>query len=213
VTSDVVADWTSATFTAGNFFLASNLSVLATGSLALSAATWTDITPLTAAVTSGVNNLIVFVWTDATAAQNVTLDFAAMALRPGSVAVPFIPPPVAADVARCQRLYCKTFALATAAAEGLGAGSSNHLRSYGIPGTNGEPYAIWRFPVSMRATPSVSLFCPRSGGTTGQWTNNSGEGSNARALSPTSDGVIVDNGGTALGPGTYEIGAVADARL
>lgn len=214
VTSDVVADWTSATFTAGNFFLASNLSVLATGSLALSAATWTDITPLTAAVTSGVNNLVVFVWTDATAAQNVTLDFTAMALRPGSVAVPFIAEPFAIDVMRCQRLYEKTFALETAPAEGVGLAGGHDLSALGFDSSL-EPVANWVFKVEKRATPAVSLFNPRAAGTDAQWDSNSASLGAARALSPTTSHVQIDNTGTAPSgvSARYYICAVADARL
>lgn len=74
-TKDVVADWTSGTFTAGNFFLASNVAVYATGSIALAANTLTDVS-LLATLGSTFNNLYVMVWTDATAAQNVTLDIA-----------------------------------------------------------------------------------------------------------------------------------------
>ncbi len=85
VTSDVVNDWTSGTYTAGNFFIASNLTVRAIGSITPSAATLTDLGALTATLGSTFTNLIVVIWTEGTAAQNVTLD-GALQFEPGAVA-------------------------------------------------------------------------------------------------------------------------------
>jgi hypothetical protein len=52
VTSDVVNSWTNATFTAGNFFNSTTLSVLGVGAVTPSAATWTSLTALTASLGS-----------------------------------------------------------------------------------------------------------------------------------------------------------------
>lgn len=213
VTSDIVNDWTTTTLTTGNFFLGSNLVIAGQGSIDVSAATWADITPLVVTPSAACNNLMVFFWTDTAQAQNVTLDFANTALREGAVALPFVAPTVQSEIARAQRSFCKSFQQSTAPAAALGAGSSEHFRFYCPSGVNSEPFYNWRFPVPMRIVPTVALFCPRAGGTAGQWTNNSAEGSNARALSPTTDGVIIDNGGVVPGTGTFEIGATADARL
>lgn len=89
VTSDVISDWTSGTYTAGNFFLGANLTVTATGSTALTANTLTNITALTGTLGSSVNNLIVLFWTDSPQAQNVTLDIGKAQLEPGSTATAF----------------------------------------------------------------------------------------------------------------------------
>ena len=88
VTSDVVLSWTSGTFTAGNFFLASNLTVTATGSTALTANTATAVS-LTGTLGSSHNNILVFFWTDSTQAQNVTLDISECQLENGSTATHF----------------------------------------------------------------------------------------------------------------------------
>lgn len=88
VTRDVVNDWTSSTYTAGNFFISSNLTVRAVGSLTPSAATLTDFR-LSATLGSTLNNLILFIWTEGTAAQNSTLDFACQ-LKRGSVVHPCV---------------------------------------------------------------------------------------------------------------------------
>jgi hypothetical protein len=73
VTTDVVNDWTSGTYTAGNFFNSTTLTVTSVGSITPSASTFTEF-KLTATLGSSANNVIVFMWTEGTAAQNSTLD-------------------------------------------------------------------------------------------------------------------------------------------
>ena len=101
VTSDVVNNWTSGTYTAGNFFVSTTTNVLAVGSTALTANTWADITIATATCGSSMNNLIVFFWTEATVAQNVTLDLAKRKLAPGAVQTPFYPRAIEVELAQC----------------------------------------------------------------------------------------------------------------
>lgn len=73
--SDVVNSWTNGTFTAGQFFNSTTLTVTQVGTITPSAATVTDFL-LTTTLGSSVNNVIVLIWTEGTAAQNVTLDVA-----------------------------------------------------------------------------------------------------------------------------------------
>lgn len=118
VTSDVVNDWTSGTYTAGNFFLAANLTVTAVGSITPTANTWTAITPLKGTAGSSLNNWIVFVWTEGTAAQNVTLDVGLVQLAPGSIATPFEYCTMEKDVDDCQR-YLPGFFVETVSTRGV----------------------------------------------------------------------------------------------
>lgn len=85
---DVVNDWTSGTYTAGNFFISTTTTVRAVGTITPSAATVTDFR-LTATLGSTLNNLILFVWTEGTAAQNSTLDIAVQ-LKRGAVVHPCV---------------------------------------------------------------------------------------------------------------------------
>lgn len=106
VTSDVVANWSSATYTAGNFFLGSNLTVAAVGTITPSANTVTDFS-LTATISAACNNLIVILWTEATAAQSVTLDMV-WGLVEGNASAetwPFGPRHPQQELALCQRYY------------------------------------------------------------------------------------------------------------
>lgn len=106
VTSDVVNDWTSGTYTAGNFFLGSNLTVTAVGSLALTANTLTDFL-LKTTLGGATNNVIVLMWTEATAAQNVTLDLAWELIRGDHTGrtYPLAPREYGHELALCQRFY------------------------------------------------------------------------------------------------------------
>lgn len=101
VTSDVVNDWTNSTFTAGNFFNSTTLTVRAVGTLTPSAATLTDWR-VSAMLGSSFNNLIVMIWTEGTAAQNSTLDFVAQFKR-GFVVAPYAFRGHAEELFLCQR--------------------------------------------------------------------------------------------------------------
>lgn len=102
VTSDVVLDWTSTTYTPNNFFINTTPFVVAVGSITPAANTWTDITAITGTVDTSANNLIVFIWTEGTAAQNVTLDHI-LKLERGSTATPIRESNIADEVIRCRR--------------------------------------------------------------------------------------------------------------
>lgn len=108
VTSDIVLDWASGTYTAGNFFLAANVTVAAVGSLAIAAATPTTLASITAAISGSCNNIIVFIWTQDTAAQNVTVDIAKMQLAIGSTAPTYQPRCYGEELRYCQR-HCWKF--------------------------------------------------------------------------------------------------------
>ena len=104
-TSDVVNDWTSASYTAGGFFNSTTLAVAAVGSVTPSAASWTSIPALTATVSGSMNNLIVMFWTGAAQAQNVTLDIARAQLEPGVAATEFERLQADRVLAACQRRF------------------------------------------------------------------------------------------------------------
>jgi len=143
VTSDVVNNWTSGTYTASNFFLASSLTVTAVGSITPSANTWTTLTALNGTVSSSCNNLIVMIWTEATAAQNVTLDIARVQLEQGSNATPFEWRGITNELAFCQRYYRN---------DGM-------THAHYVPAPNSSFASTYpvTFSVTMRTTPSFSF--------------------------------------------------------
>lgn len=145
VTSDVVNDWTSGTYTAGNFFLAANLTVTSVSSaIASTGSLATGV--ITATVGSSCNNLIIFAWTEGTAAQNVTLDLA-IDVKVGtysSSAFPFSARSVGQELALCQRYYHRIFPAAV----------NSPLQPSATSQTSTAAQSVYAFPVQMRVAPS-----------------------------------------------------------
>src|SRR3990167_3035888 len=112
VTSDVVNDWTSVTYTAGNFFLAANLTVTAVGSQSITTS-WTTCS-LTGTLGASTNNIIVFAWTEGTAAQNVTVEISECIGIAGSMEPEWMATPQSYDLVLCQHFYEKSYELAVA---------------------------------------------------------------------------------------------------
>lgn len=152
-TSDVVASWTNGAFTAGNFFLGSNLTVAAVGTITPAANTLTDWS-LTANISGSCNNLIVMMWTEGTAAQNVTLDMA-WGLVVGDASTETWPYDVRSpqqEIALCQRHFVRyPNSLRIRAA-----GYSANARVFG---------QTWMFPVKMRIAPAMAASNVSYGGT------------------------------------------------
>lgn len=105
VTSDVVNDWTSGTYTAGNFFIAANLTVSGTTQQALTANTLTDGSTVTVTLGSSFNNLIVFAWTESTVAQNVTFDLGKAQIERGDSASIFETNSYGSELILCSRYF------------------------------------------------------------------------------------------------------------
>lgn len=163
VTSDVVNDWTSGTYTAGNFFLASNLTVAAVGSISPSSATWTSVA-IAANISASCNNLIVFVWTEGTAAQNLQLDLTRCGLYDGALARSWLPPTPAVQREQCQRFFEKTYAIDVAPATATTAGIQDfYTRKEIAASTSGGIAQTFPFQAPKRIIPTVVLYNPTSG--------------------------------------------------
>lgn len=150
VTSNVVNDWTSATYTPGNFFSATNLTVSGVIQQTLAANTLTDGTPITVTLGSSFTNLIVFVWTESAVAQNVSLDLARVQLEAASTATSFVYRPRTIESQLCYRYYYA-----------LGGGP---LGFAGMASSTTFAYCPIVFPVPMRTGAALN-----AGGTAGSY--------------------------------------------
>lgn len=139
VAHDVVNNWASGTFTAGNFFVGSNVTVVATGSV--SATTSFAAASVTGTVSSSCNNLIVFVWSDSAMSTSETITVAECGLYDGTNARDWLPRFFAEELALCQRYLYKR----ADGAIGIALNADN-MYSRGLE----------RFPTTMRAAPTVS---------------------------------------------------------
>ena len=159
ITKNLVNNWTSGTFTTGNFFTSTSTTVVVTGSIALTANTLTDITPITGTVSSSMNNLAVFYWTDSAQAQNVTLDVAKVKLEPGALPTPFVARGWEQELQAAQRYFEKSYDYATAIASVAGGGSAWIFSSSSATQAGVTVY----FKTRKRASPTMTGYSPNSG--------------------------------------------------
>lgn len=105
-TKDWVNDWTSTSYTAGNFFTSPNLIVEGVSSAACDGSTWSSFNLTTGStISASMNNLIVFIWSESALVQNATLDLEAVQLEAGESASTFQQRGVSEELALCQRYY------------------------------------------------------------------------------------------------------------
>jgi hypothetical protein len=133
ITKDVVNSWTNTTFTTGNFFISTTTTIAATGSITPAANTWTDLLA-SATISSSANNLIVFIWSEGTLAQNATLDLGLVQLEQGAQ-TPFEARPFGLELSLAQRYYLGLSSVFTA--------STTWATSH-------------RFAVEMMASPTIT---------------------------------------------------------
>lgn len=159
VTSDFVNDWTSSTYTASNFFSGTTYTVTAVKEYASPGTSWVDFF-VTGTLGSSVNNLVVFLWTEGTAAQNVTLSMANCGLVRGSAApAVHVPRSFGEELRLCQRYYAKSFELDTTPAQNVGITSGEFV--LGAPAVISEgTYFQIPLPVRMRAAPTATAYNP-----------------------------------------------------
>jgi hypothetical protein len=184
---------------------------IATGSWSVttSAATYTATISLPSQAANGLQFQIYP--NSAGAFTSGTFDVTGLQLEEGSSATPFERPLISKQVADCQRYYCKTFSLGTAPGNNIT--STGALKGASRNGSTTEPSANWKFPVSMRTEPTVTLYNTGSG-TAGQWSQDGGATSSANARSQwiSTEGCAMDNTGTAFN-NVSNIQAAASAEL
>lgn len=142
-TRDVVNNWNSATYTAGNFFVA-NTQTIAVTATPLATNTWTDVE--VSSISAGgvvapltMKNLYLVVWTDTAVPQNFLLDMTAARCGQGTQAQLWTPPLVSVELAKCRRYY-----------QTIAVGYQAPVTVSGIYGGTAQ------LPVEMRASPGVS---------------------------------------------------------
>jgi len=176
VTSDIVNDWTSGNYTDGasKFFVDANLTPIATAAVTPGAGAWADIS-VTGTLDGSVNNLIVFVWTEGTAAQNVTLEITEAGLYDGTDARDWLPRPIAQEFVLCCRYYEKSYF--ETHVPGLITSVNRILNLCGTNcGAGASIYSSQPFKVRKRTTPSTVRVSDEAGngGATAKITTRTG---------------------------------------
>lgn len=130
----------------------------------------------------------------------------------GKVATPFEFRSFGEELALCQRYYCKSFNVGTPPANGITNGDGEHQIQLI---SSGDPQIVVYWPVTMRSSPTVTLYNPRSGGAVSQWGSSGivADSANARAFFATQTKVIIDNSDVALSATYWAIAWSASAEL
>jgi hypothetical protein len=165
------------------------------------------------------NNLTATGATSVVGTSGATWYITGVQLEKGSTATSFDYRPYGTEISLCQRYYCKTFPIGTAPGNDVTIAGAFRGTAVTINASSQiEPAGTWKFPVSMRTTPStITLYAPgTSGHTAGQWTNdgNAGSSANARTNFAGTESTSFDNAGVLLASGFRPIiHASADAEL
>ena len=214
ITRDVVNNWTSTTYTPGNFFIASNVAVIAAGSVALTANTLASV-ELTGTASGSMNNVYVVFWTDSAQAQNVTLDIGKVQLEIGSSATPLALRDVGFELLMCQRYFEKTYSLEASPGTAYGTfngGGAPFSYVYGT--TSYAPVFFWGFKSDKRATPSITIYSPYTGasGNVRRQVASADVAAYVASSSSSSAGISVNN--VSIAAGEYIYGhAIANSEL
>jgi len=144
--------------------------------------------------------------------QTATIDFWGVQLEAGSVATAFqtATGTIQGELAACQRYFCKTFPLATAPASNAGqAGAYLAGRAYGAQAIAYVFY--WQFPVSMRATPTITTYSPSAAGSA--WFDEDGAAKTAAVGNTSNNATSIYNSATATPNKNALIHATAEIEL
>lgn len=132
------------------------------------ATTWTRSSCVFTVPTSAKNLVPVF-FSDATGGTTDNISISEWQLTQGPDIVDFVEIPLADDVIKCQRVFCKSFPLTTVPAASIAEATAGGV--YGILGKSGSGTALGcvinvQFPVQMWKAPTVTLFTPIGAGAT-----------------------------------------------
>lgn len=206
VTSDVIKDWTAENY--GDILIA-GLTVAGLGGVTPTAAVWTAVRTWGAKVSASCNNLIVFIWTEETAAQNVTLDVTEVGLYSGNIEQPWNPRPAQQEFALCQRYYEKSYANDVAP----GTVITNGMRTL-LQLNQTVLFACFGFAVGKFVVPAIGVYS--CSGTSGSVTNpltDTDDGGGWYAIAVAEGGFRYIGGGSASAGNSKCIHFTANAEL
>lgn len=145
------------------------------------------------------------------ATNGATFYITGVQLEAGTVASPFEARDYGRELMMCQRYYCKTFNQSVAPASNAGqAGGFVVPAPANTAGDRGY-LVTWRFPVSMRAAPTVTTFNPSAAGS--GWFTSSGGSVAASTANAGTDAVMITHTGAATANQNAVIHATASIEL
>lgn len=129
---------------------------------------------------------------------------------PGNVVCAYKPADIQRELAKAQRYYAKSVSQGSAPGGALGDGD---LRWIATGAFNPDAFAIWKYPVTMRATPTTTIYSPITGAGGNCRNYNSGADEAAAVVGAGTSHLNIYNNSTGTAGHQYGAYAVANARL
>lgn len=155
LTSDVVGTWG-----AGNPTLATNWSYIGTPASLVITSSRTRVKVENITISGTVNNLGVFIWTPDLQTSTDVLNIARVKMEVGALASPFAPRLFEDELSKLARYFWKSFAIGTAPAQNVGAGTGELCFMAGSAGAGSQRGQTENFPVVMRGIPAMTFYNP-----------------------------------------------------
>lgn len=115
---------------------------------------------LLAEVPMNTKNLIVGIWSNSQMAIGDELNIAEANLSQGDSIKDWAPNAASVEMVRCQWVICKTFAFDGGPAQNFGLTGTINWMAGRIAAAAEGPIGSWRFPTTMRTTPTLTAFNP-----------------------------------------------------
>ncbi len=202
---DMVNNWASTTYTAGNFFHA-NWAPLAVSSMVpgLSGGDFS----LPVEIVSGLKNIGILIWTQDQLTSGQELTISEPILSPIGVPQRYFPPDYTAELAACQRRFFKTFEPDVAPVQNVGNGrGALRFTTYGA----GVGHLSQNFPVVMGKIPTITTY--NIGAADANWrdtTNSLNRTAGTTGISRSGLGITCDTPATAMAVNVIHITAEAE---
>lgn len=199
-TRDMVSNWASTTYTAGNFFHSSWTP------MAVGQADGSGNISFPFVLSGGRKNVGVFIWTENQITSGQSLTISELILSDAGCPQRYRPPSYSDELTDCLGRYAKTFGLTTAPVQNIG-NAQGALRATG----NGSGVDIdWRFPVPMRKIPTITTFNPLAANA--NWRDQTASADRTVTLGTATTSAVAINAGSTTSGNQMSIHATAEAE-
>lgn len=160
-------------------------------------------------------NLVFVLIKDATGGTTDSVGIAECQMTQTQDIIDFIQPPLAEELIRCQRRFCKTFALTTVPVQNAGVNTGELKWTKVVAGATAGR-SQWKFPVRMWKTPqTITFFNPAAANAQARDQTNSVDCSSTTAVG-TSDaqvGITYTGNAATVAEGLISVHITADAEI